>query len=239
VTRTAEVDSILAYARERATARGWPGPALLDIWYAVTDDAKAAAVLTTCNVDIAALQRWLDAVLANAPIPQRGIDYASWFESLEKVAGERALGSVELLGRMVAMRNDGGVGNLLAERGVARADILTFIAHGTMPVAGRAVLPRAELSRRARGASVPGKGLYRVVAHNDDYTTFEMVLTIFTRVFGCEVEEGKALASRIHQDGSSEVGIYLLADAVERIDEATAFARYHGFPLRLTFQPAD
>ena len=76
--------------------------------------------------------------------------------------------------------------------------------------------------------------LYRVLLHNDDYTAREFVVDILMSVFGKQLEDATRLMLYVHQNGIGTCGIYTLEVAETKIMQATAAAREHGYPLKLT-----
>ena len=49
---------------------------------------------------------------------------------------------------------------------------------------------------------------YKVVFHNDDFTTMEFVTEVLRRVFNKPVDEAVALMMKVHREGRAIVGIY-------------------------------
>lgn len=76
--------------------------------------------------------------------------------------------------------------------------------------------------------------LYKVVFHNDDFTTMEFVTEVLRRVFNKPVDEAVALMMKIHREGRAIVGIYSYDIAMTKASMAMAMARNEGFPLRVT-----
>lgn len=78
---------------------------------------------------------------------------------------------------------------------------------------------------------------YKVVVHNDDFTTVEFVARILTEVFFLPPGKAQALTMQVHHSNKAVVGIYTYDIAVSKVRKATAMARKEGFPLRLTVEP--
>ena len=78
---------------------------------------------------------------------------------------------------------------------------------------------------------------YKVIFHNDDFTTMEFVTDVLRRVFNKPADEAVTLMMRVHQEGQAVVGIYSYDVAMTKASQATAMARNEGFPLRLTCEP--
>lgn len=80
---------------------------------------------------------------------------------------------------------------------------------------------------------------YKVILHNDDFTTFDFVVKILTLIFFKTETEAQLLAETVHKSGQATVGIYSLDVAASKVRKATRMARQEGFPLRLTYTPID
>ena len=78
---------------------------------------------------------------------------------------------------------------------------------------------------------------YKVIFHNDDFTTMEFVTDVLRRVFNKPADEAVMLMMRVHQEGQAVVGIYSYDVAMTKASQATAMARNEGFPLKITCEP--
>ena len=76
--------------------------------------------------------------------------------------------------------------------------------------------------------------LYRVIMHNDDYTTMEFVVEILISIFKKEAQEAAILTNKIHRSGQATVGIYAYDIAVTRVQRAHERAKKNDFPLLCT-----
>ena len=77
---------------------------------------------------------------------------------------------------------------------------------------------------------------YRVLLHNDDYTTKDFVVEILMVVFNKSLEEATHLMWSVHKNNTGVCGIYPLEMAETKIDQGTTIARENGFPLKLTLE---
>jgi len=77
---------------------------------------------------------------------------------------------------------------------------------------------------------------YKVLMHNDDYTTKAFVVEILLVVFNKSLEEASLLMWYVHKNNIGVCGIYPLELAETKIDQGTALARENGFPLKLTLE---
>ena len=78
---------------------------------------------------------------------------------------------------------------------------------------------------------------YRVLFHNDDFTTMEFVTQVLQQVFNKAVEEAVALMMKVHREGHAVVGVYSYDVAMTKAALATVQARREGFPLHITCEP--
>lgn len=77
---------------------------------------------------------------------------------------------------------------------------------------------------------------YKVLLHNDDYTTKAFVVEVLMAVFNRSLEEATRLMWHVHKNGVGVCGIYPLELAETKIIQGTALARENGFPLKLTLE---
>lgn len=80
---------------------------------------------------------------------------------------------------------------------------------------------------------------YKVIIHNDDFTTMEFVVRILEQVFYLKVDMAQALMLQVHHSNKAVVGIFSYDIAVSKVQKATTMARKEGFPLRLTVEPEE
>lgn len=78
---------------------------------------------------------------------------------------------------------------------------------------------------------------YKVVFHNDDFTTMEFVTEVLRTVFNKPADEAVSLMMSVHREGQAVVGIYSYDVAMTKASMATSMARNEGFPLRITCEP--
>lgn len=78
---------------------------------------------------------------------------------------------------------------------------------------------------------------YKVIFHNDDFTTMEFVTEVLRSVFNKPADEAVTLMMKVHREGQAVVGIYSYDVAMTKASVATAMARNEGFPLRITCEP--
>lgn len=80
---------------------------------------------------------------------------------------------------------------------------------------------------------------YKVIIHNDDFTTMDFVVQILTTVFHKSALEAEMIMQKTHHENSAVAGIYTYDIAMTKVQKATGMARKAGFPLRLSMLPVD
>ncbi len=81
--------------------------------------------------------------------------------------------------------------------------------------------------------------LWRVIAHDDDFTSMEFVVRIMVQIFKKPLIFAEAIMWQVHNEGQSVVDTLPRAEAEFRVKKATVAARLEGFPFRFTIEPAD
>ena len=80
--------------------------------------------------------------------------------------------------------------------------------------------------------------LYRVLLHNDDYTTMEFVVMVLIEVFRKNPEQANTIMRSVHEQGIGVCGVYPREIAEFRITQVSKLARQEGFPLLCTMEVA-
>lgn len=81
--------------------------------------------------------------------------------------------------------------------------------------------------------------LYRVILHNDDYTTQEFVTHILISFFRKDPTEAAQLMLKAHMTGKAIVGVYTRDVAESKVNQVMDYARRNDHPLSLTTEPDD
>ncbi len=78
---------------------------------------------------------------------------------------------------------------------------------------------------------------YRVIFHNDDYTTMEFVIECLIRFFRKTETEATHVMLTVHKSGSAVAGVFTREVAETKVEETMDYARASGMPLMLTAEP--
>jgi ATP-dependent Clp protease adaptor protein ClpS len=81
--------------------------------------------------------------------------------------------------------------------------------------------------------------LYKVLLHNDNYTTREFVVAVLREVFHKGESEAVQIMLHVHYNGMGVAGIYTFDVAETKIRTVEKLARENEFPLRLSMEPED
>ena len=79
--------------------------------------------------------------------------------------------------------------------------------------------------------------MYRVLLHNDDFTTKEFVVQILMAVFHKPMAEATAVMWQVHRNGLGVAGIFTREIAETKVVVTTSLAREAEFPLRVSMEP--
>ncbi|HEX8285520.1 MAG TPA: ATP-dependent Clp protease adaptor ClpS [Pyrinomonadaceae bacterium] len=83
--------------------------------------------------------------------------------------------------------------------------------------------------------------LFRVLLHNDDFTTMEFVVEVLQRVFGKTDGDAFRIMWAVHTQGVGCAGVYTYEIAEMKVEKVTQMAREREFPLLCTVEeePGD
>jgi ATP-dependent Clp protease adaptor protein ClpS len=79
--------------------------------------------------------------------------------------------------------------------------------------------------------------MYKVLLHNDDYTTMEFVVTVLKDVFNKNHRDAFRIMLNVHQNGIGLCGVYTNEVAETKVDAVHKRAQESGFPLRCSMEP--
>ena len=78
---------------------------------------------------------------------------------------------------------------------------------------------------------------YKVIFHNDDYTTQEFVVHVLERYFHKSETEARHIMLTVHHKGAAVAGVYTKDVAETKAQQVMDEARENGMPLLLTTEP--
>ncbi|NDY42241.1 ATP-dependent Clp protease adapter ClpS [Dissulfurirhabdus thermomarina] len=90
------------------------------------------------------------------------------------------------------------------------------------------------LSREREQVEEPPE--YKVLLHNDDYTTMDFVVEILRDVFHKSTEEATRIMLNVHHQGVGVCGIYTAEIAETKVATVHDRARKAGFPLMASME---
>jgi ATP-dependent Clp protease adaptor protein ClpS len=94
------------------------------------------------------------------------------------------------------------------------------------------VVPKAKADKQTKRPP-----LYRVLLHNDDYTTQEFVDWVLINVFNHDPETAHRIMLHVHMRGVGVAGIYPYEIAETKAHKTMALAREAEYPLLVTIEP--
>ena len=88
------------------------------------------------------------------------------------------------------------------------------------------------------GQDVEQPRMFRVIIHNDNYSTMDFVVEVLMKVFHKSGAEATMLMMDVHKKGRGIAGTYTLDIALTKISQVHVLARHRGFPLKCTHEEA-
>jgi ATP-dependent Clp protease adaptor protein ClpS len=79
--------------------------------------------------------------------------------------------------------------------------------------------------------------LWRVLLHNDDYTTQDFVVWVLETVFHKPTAEAFDIMLSVHRSGMGIAGVYTHDVAETKLKTTRQLAEEHEFPLLVTMEP--
>lgn len=78
---------------------------------------------------------------------------------------------------------------------------------------------------------------FRVIFHNDDYTTMEFVIRVLIQFFHKSETEATQIMLSVHHKGQGVAGIYPRDVAETKVSQVMDYAKENGMPLLVTSEP--
>ncbi len=80
--------------------------------------------------------------------------------------------------------------------------------------------------------------MYKVILHNDHYTTMDFVVEVLVTIFRKNNMEATELMLQVHRNGFGICGVYTYDIAQTKAGQVHALARQREFPLKCTVEEA-
>jgi len=80
--------------------------------------------------------------------------------------------------------------------------------------------------------------MFKVLLHNDDYTTMEFVVYVLQAIFHHEETKAVQIMLHVHKSGIGVAGVYTREIAETRVSQVEDLARENEFPLRCSIEEA-
>ena len=77
---------------------------------------------------------------------------------------------------------------------------------------------------------------YKVLLHNDDYTTMDFVVMVLQTVFQKNTDEATRIMLNVHHQGTGIAGVYTREIAETKVAMVHQMAKQHQFPLRCSLE---
>ena len=78
--------------------------------------------------------------------------------------------------------------------------------------------------------------LFKVLLHNDDYTTMDFVVTVLETVFGKDTTEATRIMLNVHHQGHGVAGVYTREIGETKVAVVHRMARKNQFPLKCSLE---
>jgi len=81
--------------------------------------------------------------------------------------------------------------------------------------------------------------LYKVLLHNDDYTSMEFVVALLIHVFHHNETDAQAIMLHVHRHGVGVAGVFTYEIAETKVAQVRELAENADFPLLCTMEPDE
>ena len=78
--------------------------------------------------------------------------------------------------------------------------------------------------------------MFRVVLHNDDYTSMDFVVEVLTTIFHKSEQEAVQIMLQIHERSKAVCGVYSFEIAQTKAEQTKQLAKKNEFPLLATIE---
>lgn len=81
--------------------------------------------------------------------------------------------------------------------------------------------------------------MYKVLMHNDDYTTMEFVIHVLMKFFNKNYDEAHSIMLKVHHEGVAICAIYTHEVAESKSQKVNKYSKGKGHPLKSSIEPCD
>jgi ATP-dependent Clp protease adaptor protein ClpS len=81
--------------------------------------------------------------------------------------------------------------------------------------------------------------MFKVLLHNDDYTTMEFVVHVLERFFKKVEQDAQRIMMEVHMNGIGACGVYTKEVAETKTAKVNDYAEKQGHPLKCSFEPCE
>ena len=98
------------------------------------------------------------------------------------------------------------------------------------------IMPEKTITKEEYKVEIKKPKMYKVLMHNDDYTTMEFVIQALTVIFKKGAIEATQIMYDVHRKGVGVAGIYTYDIAKTKLNQAMNMAEESGFPFKLSME---
>ncbi|MCP4137284.1 MAG: ATP-dependent Clp protease adapter ClpS [bacterium] len=80
--------------------------------------------------------------------------------------------------------------------------------------------------------------MFKVLLHNDHYTTMEFVVEVLTKVFHMPAAKATQVMLDVHKKGTGTCGVFTRDVAVTKVNQVQHLAKAREFPLKCSYEEA-
>ncbi|MCB9091280.1 MAG: ATP-dependent Clp protease adapter ClpS [Halobacteriovoraceae bacterium] len=81
--------------------------------------------------------------------------------------------------------------------------------------------------------------MYKVLMHNDDYTTMDFVIHVLKKFFNKNDQEAYSTMLKVHNEGVAICGIFTFEVAESKTMKVNRYAKEKSHPLKCSTEPCD
>ena len=98
--------------------------------------------------------------------------------------------------------------------------------------------PKTRETTRTRPRTIAKRPpMFKVLLHNDHYTTMDFVVEVLREIYQKPMLEAVNIMLSVHKSGVGIAGVYAAEVAETKIDRTHKLAREKGFPLKCSMEP--